>query len=476
LSCLNCVENKPAFQETRLKNRKSVMILALVMGCLSVGVLATTPAAVPAVRAATGSTTLWASTRDVTYTTYLPLLFNCYPRQGPDPYFGYQYDMSLIHADAAWGLCNLYAGGVTIAIIDTGVDLDHPDLQANLLAGYDFANNDPVPEDGQGHGTNVAGVAAAALNGTGVAGVASTAKILPVRVLDNTGQGTYLAIANGLIYAADRAQILNLSLGGVDGSQALQDAVNYAVNTKGRLVIAAAGNCGGSNFLDNGCQSQHQPLYPAAYSNVLAVAATTSSDTRASFSNIGSYVDIAAPGVGIYNAYPDNSYASFSGTSQATPHVAGLAALIWARNPGYTAAQVWSRITSTAIDLGTAGVDTSFGAGRIDVKQALSLTSLSANPPEVNLAETAQAVAADRRTAAIAPGRIIVKFKDTIPAASATRVLAALPRVEVSKSIPAIEVQVLRVPVGAEWATIDQLRTRSEVEYAEPDYVIQLMR
>ncbi len=452
------------------------MITALVMGCLSVGLLAPTPTSVPAVRAAADLTAPLDSTSAVTYTTYLPIVMNCYPRQGPDPYFSYQYDMSMINADDAWGLCNLYAGGVTIAIIDTGVDLDHPDLQANLLTGYDFVDYDTVPEDGQGHGTNVAGIAAAVLNGTGVAGVAPTAKILPVRVLDNDGRGTYVDIADGIIYAAERAQVLNLSLGGVDGSQTLQDAINYAANTKGRLVIAAAGNCGGSDFSANGCQSQNQPFYPAAYSNVMAVAATTSIDTRASFSNVGGYVDIAAPGVSIYNAYLGNGYISESGTSQATPHVAGLAALVWAKNPGYTAAQVWNRITTTAVDLGTVGVDTSFGAGRIDVKQALGLTSLQANPPEVNLAEAAQGAMVDRRTATIAPGRIIVKFKDTIKAASAAKVLAALPQVEISKSIPAIEVQVLHVPVGAEWATIDQLRTRPEVKYAEPDYVMRLIR
>lgn len=458
--------------------RKIMLVVVMVISLLSLGLMSITAAPAATVYAATELTAPWDSTVAITHTTYLPLLMNCYPRLGTDPYFSYQYDMSIINADDAWGLCSTYAGNVTIAIIDTGVDLDHPDLQANLLAGYDYVDGDAVPEDGEGHGTNVAGIAAAALNGIRVAGVAPTAKILPVRVLDNEGSGYLSDIAAGITYAADRAQVLNLSLGGTTNSATIQNAVNYAANTKGRLVVAAAGNCGDvyPYYEYNGCTSQNQTIYPAAYSNVMAVAATTSSDTRASFSNVGSYVDIAAPGDDIYNTYYGNSYIYESGTSQASPHVAGLAALVWAKNPSYTAAQVWSRITSTAVDLSPAGVDTSFGAGRIDVRQALGLTLLQANLPQVNLTKAAPVAVVDQRTAPIASGRIIVKFKGTVNAASVTKVLAALPQVQVSKSIAAIEAQVLRVPVGAEWATIDQLRARPEVEYAEPDYVLHMIR
>jgi len=384
--------------------------------------------------------------------------------------------MSIINADDAWGLCSVDAKQVTIAIIDTGVDLDHPDLQVNLLSGYDFVDDDAVPEDGEGHGTNVAGIAAAALNGIRVAGVAPTAKLLPVRVLDDSGSGYISDIASGIVYAADRAQVLNLSLGSVSSSQTMLNAINYAVNTRGRLVVAAAGNCGDSYYLYNGCSDLNQPLYPAAYSNVMAVAATTSSDARASFSSKGTYVDIAAPGSYIYNTYYGNSYTYESGTSQAAPHVAGLAALVWAKNPGYTAAQVWSRITSTAVDLGATGVDTSFGAGRIDVERALGLTALPANLPEVNLAEAAQVAVIDQRAAPIAPGQIIIKFKESVGERSASKTLGTLPDAVVGKSIPALDALVLRVPVGAEWNVIDQARTQPEVEYAEPDYILQLIR
>jgi subtilisin family serine protease len=239
--------------------------------------------------------------------------------------------------------------------------------------------------------------------------------------------------------------------------------------------VAAAGNCGDSNYPYNGCTSMNQIVYPASYSNVMAVAATTSSDTRASFSNVGSYVDIAAPGDDIYNTYYGNSYAYESGTSQAAPHVAGLAALVWAKYPSYTAAQVWNRMTSTAVDLGTAGVDTSFGAGRIDVRQALGLTLARANVPDANLTEAALPVT-DQRTAPIASGRIIVKFKETVGQSAAYRLREILADATVEKSIAAIDALVVSVPAGAEWQTIDQLRARSDVEYAEPDYIVSLIR
>ena len=459
-----------------MKVRVAILIIFWVMSSLSAGVLSATATPVPAVRAASGLPAPLESTSAVTYTTHLPLVLNCHPRLGPDPYFSYQYDMSIINADDAWGLCSVDAGQVTVAIIDTGVDLDHPDLRANLLSGYDYWDYDAVPEDGNGHGTNVAGIAAAALNGIRVAGAAPTAKILPVRVLTNSGSGYISDIADGIIYAADRAQVLNLSLGGTTNSSTMLNAIDYAANTKGRLVVAAAGNCGGSNYLANGCQVQNQTVYPAAYSNVMAVAATTSLDARASFSNQGAYVDIAAPGSSIYNTYYGNSYAYESGTSQAAPHVAGLAALVWARNPGYTAAQVRSRITSTAVDLGAVGVDTSFGAGRIDVARALGLTALQANLPEVSVVEAAQVPVVDQRAAPIAPGRIIIKFKESASEHSASRILGALSGAAVGRPIPAIDALVLRVPVGAEWKVIDQVRTQPEVEYAEPDYILQLIR
>ncbi len=455
-----------------MKLRFVVVLFLVVSSVLALSWTAVAQPSTPVKLAANPSAVLRSSTT-LTYSVYLPLLFYCYPLVGYDPYYSlYQGDMAVIHVDAAWRSCPMVSGsGMTIAVIDTGVDLDHPDLKANLIAGYDYVDYDAVPEDGNGHGTNVAGIAAAALNGIGVSGVAPSAKILPVRVLNNEGSGSTSGVAAGVIYAADRAQVLNLSLGGTGSSTTLQNAINYAANTKGRLVVAASGNCGDSYYYFNGCSYMNQPSYPAAYSNVLAVAATTNADTRASFSTQGSYVDVAAPGYQIYNTFMGNSYLAESGTSQAAPHVAGLAALIWSKYPSYTAAQVWNRITSTAVDLGTAGTDIAFGAGRIDVKKAFGITLANVNEPEAQLAQVEPAAPLDQRAAPIAAGRVIVKFKST---GAASQTLQQMSGVVVINSIDGIDAQVLQVPAGQEWQVVDQLRAQSGVEYAEPDYVISL--
>ena len=437
------------------------LVLVLCLVVLSVLALSLTAVAQPSAPAGltTQTSGVLRSSPAVTHSNYLPLLIYCYPLAGYDPYYlSHQDDMIVIQAEAAWRSCSVVNGsGVTIAIIDTGVDLDHPDLKANLMAGYDYVDYDAIPEDGNGHGTNVAGIAAAALNGIGVSGVAPAAKILPVRVLDDYGSGYISDVANGIIYAADRAKVLNLSLGGTGSSTTLQNAINYAANTKGRLVVAASGNCGDSYYYLNGCSYVNQPSYPGAYSNVLAVAATNNYDSHASFSTSGSQVDVSAPGVDIYNTFIPNSYYAESGTSQATPHVAGLAALIWAKYPSYTAAQVWNRITSTSVDLGTAGRDNIFGAGRIDVKKALGITLASMNEPAAPLAPAEPVAAIDQRAAPIAPGRVIVKFKSSSQASST---LQHLSQVVVINSIDGIDAQVLRVPVGQEWSVVDQLRRK----------------
>jgi subtilisin family serine protease len=221
----------------------------------------------------------------------------------------------------------------------------------------------------------------------------------------------------------------------------------------------------------------NQPAYPAAYSNVIAVAAVTWWDTRVSFSNVGDYVDIAAPGVSIYNTYKNGSYAYESGTSQATPHVAGLAALIWARYPNYTAAQVRALIQNTAVDLGATGWDAQFGWGRIDARAALNLALSNAAPVVTAGANRIELQPPkDHRDAAIAPGRVLIKFQPGYTTASIGRALSALSAVSIEGQIKTLKVQVLHVPVGQEWLLIDQLRALPGVEYVEPDYAIRLIR
>jgi hypothetical protein len=412
------------------------------------------------------------------FTTYMPIIMNgyCTPFTISDPDFSpRQFDMRQINADDAWLHCVQGDPKIIVAVIDTGVSQTHPDLAANLIPGASFVPSEPSVEDGQGHGSNVAGIVGAALNDFGVVGVAPRTGLLPVKVLSSSGSGYTSWVANGILYAANSgARILNLSLGGATDSQTLHDAVNYAANTKGVLVVSAAGNCGDSYYYLNGCSYINQPLYPAAYSNVMAVAAVNSSDVKASFSNQGSYVDIAAPGVSIYNAYKNGGYTYESGTSQAAPHVAGLAALIWARYPTYTAAQVRALIEDTAVDLGTAGLDPLYGRGRIDAHAALNLT-LSQTAPKVNPAQ-AEMPSGDQCEARIAPGRVLLKFKPGVSAASAQQTIGALKTVSIEGQIEALSVQSLRVPVGQEWLLIDQLRALPDVQYAEPDYAVWLIQ
>lgn len=407
---------------------------------------------------------------------YLPLIMDstCRPITIQDPGFiQYQSDMRQIKADAAWRQCVQGDPSVVVAVIDTGVDPHHPDLAANVLPGFDFVENDAVPQDGNGHGTNVAGIIGAALDGRGVIGVAPRTRLLPVRVLDSDGVGYMSWIANGILYAADRAQILNLSLGGAD-SQTLRDAINYAADARGRLVIVAAGNCGDSNYSYNGCTQINQPQYPGAYGNAMAVAAVTDKDARASFSTQADYVDIAAPGVSIYSTAPNGGYTALSGTSQATPHVAGLAALVWARNPAYSAAQVRQVIESTAVHLGSAGKNIQFGWGRIDALAAVNSSGVK------SVAVGAYAAGKlppppDKRTVRIAPGRVLVKLKPGVSASGVAQSLDASGGVKVEAQTVGALVQMLAVRSGQEWTSVDRLRALPGVEYAEPDYALRLI-
>jgi thermitase len=284
-----------------------------------------------------------------------------------DSYWSSQWGMTKIEAPTAWDITTGNSS-VTIAILDTGVDLFHPDLSGKLVSGYDFVNDDSNPQDDHGHGTHVAGIAAARTNnGTGVAGLSWGAKIMPVKVMDDYGRGEYEDVASGIIYAANNgADIINLSLGGSAASSVLKEAVEYAHNL-GCVVVAATGN-------DNSSVN-----YPARYPEVLAVAATDSDDQRASFSNYGPQVDVAAPGVSIRSTYwwGGSTYGWLSGTSQASPHVAGLAALIWSVNPDLSHTQVESIIKQTADDLGAAGRDNDYGFGRINARRALEATAPS---------------------------------------------------------------------------------------------------
>lgn len=284
-----------------------------------------------------------------------------------DPYYAtYQWHLPKVSAPTAWD-ATTGSDGVTLAVVDSGVQATHPDLAGRVLAGYDFVNGDFDPADDNGHGTAVAGVAAAQGNdGIGVAGAAWNISILPVKVMNSSGSGSYSAIANGITYAADRgARVINLSLGGTSASSTLQNAVSYAWN-KGCVIIAAAGN-----------NASSATVYPAAYPNVVAVSATTSSDTRASFSSYGSFVDLCAPGENITTTWLNSGYITISGTSFSSPLTAGVAALAISLNPELSNAQVGSLLAANADDLGAAGYDIYFGAGRLNAARVIAAAAPS---------------------------------------------------------------------------------------------------
>jgi thermitase len=261
---------------------------------------------------------------------------------------------------------------VIIAVLDTGVDMTHPELVNKVVSsGRDFVNGDMDATDDNSHGTHVAGVAAAETNnGEGIAGVAWNCRILPVKVMDADGNGYYSDLIDGLIWATDNgARVINLSLGGDYDDPALKDACQYAFNM-GVVIAAAAGNDGGP------------VMYPAAYDDyVLAVSATDYEDEWASFSNFGPEVDVAAPGVYILGPVPQwyagpdfLPYAFGSGTSASSPHVAGLAALLISDKPWLKPSEVMNIVRYTADDVNVAsfaGKDDYIGYGRINMERAL---------------------------------------------------------------------------------------------------------
>lgn len=290
-----------------------------------------------------------------------------------DPYFNQQWALNNtgqtggtpdadIDAPEAWDISE-GSSGVMLGIIDSGVDPNHQDLNGKVMNGYDFANNDFNPMDDHGHGTHIAGIAAANSNeGIGIAGVCPKCRILPVKVLTDTGWGYSSWIAQGIAYATSYgADVINLSLGGTTYSSVLHDAIKYAYQ-KEIAVIAAAGNSGSTPI-----------LYPAKHPESIAVAATDHNDNNPWFSNYGPEMDIAAPGSSILSSLPNNEYTKWSGTSMATPHVTGAAGVLLSLKPDLTPEEMRTCLRETADDLGTSGWDEYYGAGRLNLETLVSV-------------------------------------------------------------------------------------------------------
>lgn len=278
-------------------------------------------------------------------------------------YQQYQWNLPIIETTKGWEL-GKGSADIIVAVIDTGIDLDHADLKNRLVKGINVFDAESPPYDEVGHGTHVAGVISATVNNNeGVAGMSWYNKVMPIKALDHTGAGSTYSVAEGIIWAVDHgAQVINMSLGNYANSEFLHDAIKYAYD-QDVILVAATGN-------DN----TEDPGYPAAYPEVLAVSATDSNQKITSFSNFGNYVDVAAPGENIASTYPNNQYAGLSGTSMASPHVSALAALIRTANPLLKNKEVMEIVRQTSLDLGVKGRDKYYGYGQIDVAKALHNT------------------------------------------------------------------------------------------------------
>jgi subtilisin family serine protease len=290
-------------------------------------------------------------------------LFPAYLPDDPAIRSGEQWAPARLGLDVAWEISSGEA--ITVAVLDSGIDIHHPDLRGQWIPGYNFFDDNGNIDDGCGHGTHVAGiVAATANNRRGVSGVAPKAILLPVKVIGDECWGSYGRLIDGIRYAVARgARILVIASGGSVAQDALHDAIRFA-RRQGVLVAVAAGN-----------RASRLPFYPGNYAESFTVAGTTAQDTVYANSNYGSQIDVAAPAANIFSTYVDDGvsgYAYLTGTSMAAPHVAGLAALVWAVQPDLPLGRVEKLLGQTADDLGAPGWDETFGFGRINAQRALA--------------------------------------------------------------------------------------------------------
>jgi hypothetical protein len=359
-----------------------------------------------------------------------------------DPFYSIQSNLAIIKADEAWDLSKGDTN-IIIAITDSGIDWDHPDLSANIwinrdeipdngidddnngfiddYRGWDFGglsgtpDNNPM-EDSAYHGTHVAGIASAVSNNSfGIASIGYNSRLMAVKVVRDDLKGSnnsplILYGYEGIQYAADNgAKIINCSWGGEGNSSFGQEVIDYAIS-KGALVVAAAGN-------DN----VSTPAYPASYSGVLSVAWTDDNDLRSFFSNFGNYIDVTAPGSSIYSTWMDNTYARISGTSMASPLAAGLAALVAARFPNYSPFQIAEQVRVTSDDIGDLNplYEFQLGKGRINAFNALNnLNAVSVRAVDVTFSDEAPGGNGDN---IFMPGEIIsieIKFKNYLGSTS----------------------------------------------------------
>jgi subtilisin family serine protease len=280
-----------------------------------------------------------------------------------DPYFYKQWYLNKVEAEKAWDI-TLGSPEVTVAVIDGGVQVTHPDLKGKIVKPYNVITKGQVLK-ADDHGTHVAGIIAGNMHNQGITGIAPGVKIMPINVF-KLGNVSSFDVASAIYYAvANKANVINLSIGGFERSMVTEKAVNHA-NSKGVVVVAAAGN-----------SDTDKPIYPAAYETVISVSATDQADAKATFSSFGETIDFAAPGVEILSAVAGSSYYRFDGTSMAAPIVAGTVALMLSRNPFLTPDDVRRILTESAVDLGEPGKDGDFGNGRINAYLSVKNTPVA---------------------------------------------------------------------------------------------------
>lgn len=297
-----------------------------------------------------------------------------------DPYYNLQWYQDVIESERGWDQTK-GSTDVVVAVIDNGIDLYHPDLNQHIVSPYDTIYDSPYTISSGDHGTHVAGIIGSSMdNGIGTTGIAPSTSIMPIDVF--TTEYAYISdVIEGIYYAVDHgADIINMSLGGYSYSSSYNEAIQHA-HDNGVLVIAAAGN----DNLD-------QPHYPSSYPNVISVASTNENDQKSSFSNYGDDIDISAPGSRIFSTLAHSAYGYMSGTSMASPVVAGVAALMLANNPSLTNDEVAQRLYDTSDDLGASGKDVFFGHGRVNVEKALELETELAPPHVLDVYDYSQQV------------------------------------------------------------------------------------
>lgn len=283
--------------------------------------------------------------------TYLP----------KEPSYSRQWYLPKLQLPKAWDKTK-GSSKITVAVIDGGVQKDHPDLKGKIVSPYNAVNGSSSYYSDE-HATHVAGIIAANFNKSGIAGIAPNVKIMPINVFQGN-EASADTVIRAIYYAvAHHADIINMSLGDDSYSYLLESATKYA-KSKGVVLVAAAGNS--STFL---------PMYPAASEGVIGVSATDRNDRIASFSNYGNYIDLAAPGVDIYSSIAGSTYAAYDGTSMAAPMVSGIAALVRSKNPFLSPSQVETILKKSTLDLGSKGRDEDYGYGRIDAYKAVSNTA-----------------------------------------------------------------------------------------------------